>query len=157
TQPSVVVNHLLRHHLLLTGAGQPQRSLHQLRRRALDGAGVYLPEITAVDFLAKSDTRALTTLHACFYVALSRLPVRFVPGLVGVHYAFLALGVDDLLTGTPPPLPEPELRDALTEYVALTQQSPNGPLDRQRLWTGVALVVAMEREHVTMLAELAEW
>src|SRR6202035_735813 len=91
-------------------------------------------------------------LHACFYLALSRLPASFLPELVGVHYVFHALGVDDLLSGTAPMLPEPALRDVLAAYLALA-----GPAERERLHTGLRLALDLEGEHVAMLAELATW
>src|SRR5580658_1032617 len=42
TQPSIVVNKLFAHHYELRGAGNARRSLHYLRKRALEEAGVYL-------------------------------------------------------------------------------------------------------------------
>jgi hypothetical protein len=116
TQPSVIVNRLYAQHFTLRGEGNPRRSLHYLRRRQLEEAGVYLPETGAADFLARAGARPLTALHGSFYLALSRLPANFLPELVGVHYAFHALGVDDLLSGMAPMLPEPALRDVLAAY-----------------------------------------
>ena len=152
TQPSVIVNRLYAQHFAQRGAGNPQRSLHYLRRRELEATGVYLPEIGATDFLDRAAARPLTGLHGCFYLALSRLPANFLPELVGVHYVFHALGVDDLLSGMAPMLPEPELRAVLAAYIELA-----GPAERQRLHTGIQLATALEREHVAMLAELAAW
>jgi len=152
TQPSVVVNRLFGQHFTQRGGGNPRRSLHYLRRRRLEEAGVYLPDIGASDFLSRADARPLTALHASFYLALSRMPANFLPELVGVHYVFHALGVDDLLTGLAPMLPEPELRDVLAVYTDLA-----GPADRRRLHAGIQLAAEMEREHVEMLAELAAW
>lgn len=157
TQPSVIVNHLFRHHYRLKGEGFPQRSLHHRRRRALEDSGAYLPEIDANDFLRKVEVRPLTALHACFYVALSRLPASFLPEVAGVHYAFFALGLDDLLCGTPALLPEPALREALAEYLELTRLGPDGPSQRRRLRRAVQLVLTLEREHAAMLAKLAAW
>jgi hypothetical protein len=152
TQPSVIVNRLYAQHFTQRGEGNPRRSLHHLRRRRLEEAGVYLPQIGAADFLARARARPLTALHCCFYLALARLPASFLPELVGVHYAFHALGVDDLLSGLAPMLPEPALRDVLAAYTELA-----GPAERRRLHAGIALVLALEREHVAMLAELAAW
>jgi hypothetical protein len=152
TQPSVIVNRLFTQHFTLRGAGNPQRSVHQQRRRRLEEAGIYLPDISATDFLARAAARPLTALHGCFYLALSRLPASFLPELVGVHYAFQALGVDDLLAGAAPVLPEPELREVLATYLALA-----GPAERERLNSGLELVLDLEREHVALLAELAAW
>jgi Iron-containing redox enzyme len=152
TQPSVIVNRLFAQHYIQRGEGNPRRSLHQLRRAALEAAGVYLPETGAAEFLSQAGARPLTCLHGSFYLAMSRLPASFLPELVGVHYAFHALGVDDLLTGLPPMLPEPALRAVLAEYLQLA-----GPAERRRLTAGLRLVLDLEREHVAMLAELAAW
>lgn len=157
SQPSVIVNQLFRHHVLLKGEGIPQRSLHHLRRRALEGAGVYLPELSAENFMRKAQARPLTTIHASFYIALSRLPFSFLPEVVGVHYVFHALGVDDLLTGARPLLPEPTLRETLAEFLDLTRRSATGLAERRRLNAAIRLVLALECEHVAMLAEFAGW
>jgi hypothetical protein len=152
TQPSMIVNLLFAQHYVLRGRGNPQRSLPQLRRRQLEEAGSYLPEIGAADFLAQAQARPLTALHGSFYLALSRLPGNFLPELVGVHYAFYALGVDDLLSGMTPVLAEPDLRQVVAAYLTLA-----GPAERSRLHAGIGLALALEREHVAMLAELAAW
>jgi len=152
TQPSVIVNRLYAQHFAQRGQGNPHRSLHYLRRRQMEDVGVYLPEIGAADFLARAGARPLTAVHGSFYLALSRLPANFLPELVGVHYAFHALGVDDLLSGMTPMLAEPALRDLLAAYLELA-----GPAERRRLHAGIRLVLALECEHVAMLAELAAW
>jgi hypothetical protein len=157
TQPSVVVNHLFRHHFRLMGDGNPNRSAHHLRRRALERAGVDLPDVDAADFLARAGARPLTVWHACFSFALGRLPASFLPEVVGVHYAYHALGVDDRLLGLPPALPEPLPRKALAEYLDLTRQAPDGAALRRRLRGAVELVVALEREHAAMRTELSTW
>ncbi|MFE3204473.1 iron-containing redox enzyme family protein [Embleya sp. NPDC059237] len=152
TQPSVVVNRLFAHHLTLRGGGNPERGQARSRRRALEDAGVFLPELAAADFADRARIRPLTALHAAFYLALSRLPANFLPEVSGVHYAFLALGVDDLLADTAPLLPEPALREVLAEHLAVA-----GPAARRRLYTAVRLTLELEREHVAMLAEHAAW
>jgi Iron-containing redox enzyme len=152
TQPSVIVNRLFAQHYVMRGEGNPRRSLHHTRRRQLEEAGIYLPEIGAADFLARAGTRPLTALHGTCYLSLSRLPANFLPELIGVHYAVLALGVDDQLAGLPPMLPEPGLRDVLAGYLKLT-----APAERERLHSGLRLALDLEREHVAMLAELAAW
>ncbi|MGD3109644.1 iron-containing redox enzyme family protein [Streptomyces sp. YGL11-2] len=157
TQPSVIVNRLFRQHFRLQGEGIPQRGLLARRRRALVELGVHLPEIEAADFLARTEARPLTALHATFPLALSRLPASFLPELIGVHYAVFALGIDDLLLGTEPLLPETEVRAVLTEYLAFTEDSPTGPEDRRRLLAAVALMLRLETEHIGMLGELAAW
>jgi hypothetical protein len=152
TQPSVIVNRLYRQHFIQRGEGNPRRSLHYLRRRQMETEGVYLPEIGAAGFLGQAGARPLTALHSCFYLALSRLPANFLPELVGVNYVFHALGVDDLLADVPALLAEPALREVLAAYLELA-----GPAERGRLHSGITLTLALEREHVAMLAELAAW
>jgi hypothetical protein len=152
TQPSVIVNRLFSQYFVLRGSGSPLRSAQHLRRRALEDTGIQLPEIGAASFLDAAGARPLTALHGCFYLALSRLPANFLPELVGVHYVFHTLGVDDLLLGTAPRLTEPELRAMLAQYLALA-----GADERARLADGIALALALEREHVVLLADLAEW
>jgi hypothetical protein len=152
TQPSVIVNRLFAQYFTLRGEERPRCSAHQVRRRALEELDVVLPGIGAADFLDKAGARPLTALHASFYVALSRLPANFLPEVVGVHYVFHALGVDDLVCGTPPPLPEAGLREVLAAYLGLA-----GPDERRRLFAAIRLTLALEREHVGLLAELAAW
>jgi hypothetical protein len=152
TQPAVIVNRLFAQHFALRGEANPSRSVAARRRQSLEQRGVFLPEIAAADFLDAAAARPLTALHGCFYLALSRLPGNFLPELVGVHYAVLALGVDDLLLGMPPPLAEPDLRDVLAGYLELA-----GPAERARLHAGLGRALELEREHVAMLAELAGW
>jgi hypothetical protein len=152
TQPSVIVNRLFAQHFVLRGEGNPQRSLSQLRRRRLEDAGIYLPQVGAEDFLARADARPLTALQASFYLSLSRLPANFLPELVGVHYAVSALGVDDLLLGMTPLLPEPALRDVLAAYLRLA-----GPAERERLQAGLWTAIGLERESVATVTDLADW
>jgi Iron-containing redox enzyme len=152
TQPSIVVNRLFTHHYAQRGDGTPQRMVHHRRRVAMEGLGAYLPDLAAVDFLRRARARPLTALHGCFYLSLSRLPANFLPEVGGVHYVFHALGVDDLLLDTPPLLAEAELREALAEHLGLAAAP-----ERARLLAAVRLTLALEREHVAMLVELAEW
>ncbi|WP_331767508.1 iron-containing redox enzyme family protein [Embleya sp. NBC_00896] len=152
TQPSVVVNRLFAQHLTLRGGGNAEHGQARRRRRALADAGVHLPEIAAADFLDRAQARPLTALHGCFYLALSRLPANFLPEVSGVHYTFHALGTDDLLSGTPPLLSEPALREVLAEHLALA-----GPSARRRLYAAVRLTLELEREHLAMLTELGAW
>jgi hypothetical protein len=157
TQPSVIVNHLYRQHVLLKGRGNVQRSSYHLRRRVLEDHGLYLPEVGADGFLRSARARPLTSLHASFHVALSRLPASFLPEVVGVHYAFYAIGVDDLLSGTRPLLGESAVREVLAGYLALTRRSADGRTERRRLHAAIRLVQRLETGHVAMLTDLAEW
>ena len=128
----MIVNRLFAQHFTLRGEANPRRSLHYQRRQRLEQDGVFLPEIAAADFLAAADARPLTALHGSFYLALSRLPANFLPELVGVHYAVLALGVDDLLLGQTPMIDETGLRSVLDAYLELA-----GPSERARLHAGL--------------------
>lgn len=152
TQPSVIVNRLFTHHFTLRGEANPRQALHYQRRQKLEQEKVFLPDLAAADFLDAAQARPLTALHGAFYLALSRLPANFLPELVGVHYAVLALGVDDQLLGLPPMLPKAELRSALAAYLELA-----GPSERVRLHAGLRCALELEREHVGLLGELAAW
>ena len=152
TQPAVVVNRLFAQHFALAGRGDPLESAHHWRARALEDAGAALPGIAAADFLDKAGARPATVLLACFPLALAALPANFLPEVVGVHHAVNRLGVDDLLLGTPPPVPADDLDDLLAEYAIHAS-----PGDRERVLAAVELVVAMEREHVAVLTDLAEF
>ena len=70
-------------------------------------------------FLARADARPLTALHACWYLALSRLPANFLPEVAGVQFAFRMLGTDDLLLGSHPALPLEALTALLAEFAEL--------------------------------------
>jgi hypothetical protein len=156
TQPSPIVNHLFGHHLRLLGRGLPQRSLHYELRRALEQAGIFLPEAIDIDFPRKAGVRPLTAAHAAYYLSLSRFPATFLPEVVGTHYAFFALGIDDALYATAPMLDEGELRALVAEYLNATRGSADGESFRYRLVRAVSLVLALETEHVDMLLALAE-
>jgi hypothetical protein len=151
TQPADIVHRLLGQQFVLRGEGNPRRDLHHLRQRALEEAGVYVPEITAADFLRNAEARPLTALHGTFYLSLAKLPANFLPEVIGVHYAVTALGVDDELLGMPPMLTEPEPRAVLAEYLAAA------PEHGERVVRAVELAATLELEHVSMLAHLAAW
>ena len=157
TQPSVVVNRLFSHYFALQGEGNPQRGVHHVRSRWLETEGAYLPEIDADDFMGKAGARELTAWHGCFYLALSKLPASFLPEVAGVHYAFHALGVDDLMAGKAPVLAEPTLREALAEYLELAARNATADADPARLLAAVRLTVQLEREQVGLLTDLAGW
>ncbi|MFF0225895.1 iron-containing redox enzyme family protein [Streptomyces sp. NPDC004629] len=152
TQPSIVVNHLVRHQFVWRGEGNPRRGLQQLRGRALEDLGVFLPDVTAPDFLRRAEARPLTAWHGAYHLSLARLPTTFLPEVVGTHYVVAALGVDELLLGTRPMVVEADLRAALADYLALAPASV-----RSRLYAAVTRTLAMELEHVRLLADVAEW
>lgn len=150
TQPAVVVNQLFGHYFAIKGEGDTRRSLAYRRQRALEARGILLPEIDAADFLAEAGAHPLTVWHGSFYLALSRLPASFLPEVIGVHYAFCALGIDDLLTGEPAPIGATTLRVPLDEYLNLA-----GDAGRARARAAAELVIKLEREHVALLRALA--
>ncbi|MFI1568677.1 iron-containing redox enzyme family protein [Streptomyces sp. NPDC020490] len=152
TQPSTVVNHLVRHQFVWRGAGNPRRGLQQMRGQALEDLGVFLPDVTAPDFLRRAEARPLTTWHGAYRLSLARLPATFLPEVVGTHYVMATLGVDELLLGTRPMLTEADLRDTLAHYLALAPS----PV-RNRLYAAVARTLTMELEHVRLLCDVAEW
>jgi len=152
TQPAIIVNRLYAQHYAQRGAGNPLHSQEHRRRRALEAAEVTLPSIGAHDFLARAEARPLTALHACWYLALSRLPANFLPEVVGVQFAFRMLGIDDLLLGSRPVPATEALTSLLAEFTELADQ-----LAQARLVRAVQLVIGLEREHVGMLVELARW
>lgn len=152
TQPAIIVNRLYAQHHALRGAGNYTNSQEHRRRRALESVDVTLPPIGAHDFLAKAGARPLTALHACWYLALSRLPANFLPEVAGVHYAFQLLGTDDLLLDSRPVLSDESLTALLTEFGELADE----PAQR-RFVRAVQLVIELEREQLGMLADLARW
>ncbi|WP_330290047.1 iron-containing redox enzyme family protein [Streptomyces sp. NBC_00576] len=152
TQPATVVNQLVRHQFVWRGEGNPRRSLQQLRTRALEGTGVFLPDVTAQDFLRQAQARPLTSWHGAYCLSLAKLSATFLPEVVGTHYVMAALGVDELLLGTRPLLTEAELRATLADYLALAS-----PPVRSRLYAAVTRTLAMEMEHGKLLADVAEW
>ena len=133
--------------------------MHSVRRRALETIGVRLPDVEAVDFLSKADARPLTALQASFYLALSHLPASFLPEVVGVHYASTC-SASTTCCGAPVRLAEGTLRASLAEdrlraAAEYGLARPAGAAPR-RLTAAVARCT-LEREHVTMLGELARW
>lgn len=156
TQPSPVVNRLFTQHFRLLGRGLPQRSLHYARRCTLERADIYLPEAIDFDFARKAGVRPLTAAQAAYYLSLSRFPATFMPEVIGTHYVFFALAVDDALYATAPTLEEGEVRAVVADYLAATHASPDGEALRGRLARGVSLALRLETQHVEMIAALAE-
>ncbi|HEU5270557.1 MAG TPA: hypothetical protein VFU36_11590, partial [Jatrophihabitans sp.] len=152
TQPAIIVNRLYAQHYAQRGAGNRLHSQEHRRRRALEAAEVTLPPIGAHDFLARAEARPLTALHACWYLALSRLPANFLPEVAGVQFAYRMLGIDDLLLGSRPVSATEPLTSLLAEFTELADQAAQA-----RFVRAVQLVIGLEREHVGMLAELARW
>ena len=156
TQPGASVNQLFAQHFKLLGRGLPQRSLHYARRGSLERAGIFLPELLDIDFPRKAEVRALTAVHASYYLSLSRFPATFMPEVVGTHYAFFMLAVDDALHATVPVLEEGELTEVVGDYIEATYATPDGETLRKRLAHAVSLTLALEAEHIDLLVALAE-
>jgi hypothetical protein len=152
TQPAIFVNRLVRHQWRLRGRGNALESSHRQRALRLEAHQVTLPAASAPGYLRQAAARPLTGLDACFYLALSRLPANFLPEVVGIHYGFFALGVDDRLLDLPAPLSDDELRTGLTEYLSFAAED-----ERRRLRAALRLVISLEREQVAMLEQLAAW
>ncbi|MEO7262652.1 MAG: iron-containing redox enzyme family protein [Jatrophihabitantaceae bacterium] len=152
TQPAILVNRLYAQHYAQRGAGKPMHAQEFRRRRALEATDIALPPIGAHDFLARADVRPLTALHACWYLALSRLPANFLPEVAAVQFAFRMIGIDDLLLGSQPTLPTEALTALLAEFTELAT-----PAACTRFVRAVRLVIDLEREHLGMLTNLARW
>jgi hypothetical protein len=153
TQPSVLVNQLYAQYFAQRGGGIAARSQQDQRRRRLAAQDITLPDLGAHDFLSRAEARPLTAWQACWYLALSRLPANFLPEVAGVQYAFTSLGVDDALLGTEPLLEQQALEDLRAEFAARTAD----PASAGRFSRAVQLTILLERQHVEMLTELADW
>ncbi|APE38539.1 hypothetical protein BOX37_20155 [Nocardia mangyaensis] len=156
TQPSAIVNQLVAHSFFLHGAGEPGNGVGQLRRRAMAAEGVFLPELTAREFLNATQARPLTVHSASFYLALSRLPANFLPEIVAVHYTFGMMAVDDRLLDAGNG-PRPGVDRIISEFLGYTRVSGAGAADQRRLLRAIRLVIRLETEHVGSLVDLAEW
>ncbi|MCY7364784.1 MAG: iron-containing redox enzyme family protein [Frankiaceae bacterium] len=150
TQPAPIVNLLHEQHFAHRGRGNPAADQPRRRRRALEDRGVTLPHVAAPDFLERAGVHDLTAWHGAFALALGRLPVGHLPELLGVHCARHLLGVDDRLLGTRSAVADADVVALLGEGLAV------GGGWAVRVHTGVDLAVAMEREHVALLAAVAE-
>ncbi|CAM4463085.1 iron-containing redox enzyme family protein [Nocardia ninae] len=156
TQPSGIVNQLVAHSFLLHGAGEPGQAVGQLRRRAMAAEGVFLPELTAREFLSATQARPLTAHSASFYLALSRLPANFLPEIVAVHYAFDMMAVDDHLLGMGC-RQLPRLDRIIPDFLGYARISGTAATDVPRLLRAIRLVIRLETEHIGSLVDLAHW
>ncbi|NNH68366.1 iron-containing redox enzyme family protein [Nocardia uniformis] len=156
TQPSALVNQLVAHSFFRHGAGEPGNAIGQLRRRALAAAGVFLPEVTAREFLSVTQARPLTVHSASFYLALSRLPANFLPEIIAVHYTFGMMGVDDRLLDVGSG-PRPNLDRIIADFLGYARMSGTAATDVPRLLRAIRLVIRLETEHVGALVDLAQW
>ncbi|WP_375414839.1 iron-containing redox enzyme family protein [uncultured Bradyrhizobium sp.] len=107
------------------------------------------------DFTRQSGIGATTALYSAFLLSLSRYPVNYLPEVVGIHYAYHAMGIDDLLLGTAPVITGPEVKVVLSHYLDLLDAKASEKLI-WRLARSIALAVELEVQHVCMLVEIAE-
>jgi hypothetical protein len=151
TQPAPVVNDLFRLHFANRGRGDTRDDQVARRRQALAAALPDLPHPSASDFLQRCSASALTAWQGVCYLALSRLPGTFLPELIGLHWAHHELGIDDHLLGLAPTGPKPDVHAVVRRFCAESDQQVLARLHR-----GADLAIALEREHVALLGELAD-
>jgi hypothetical protein len=155
TQPAGIVNLLFGHYWRLQGEGNTARSIATTRSRLFEQAGVFLSPVGDTDFPRRSGMGATTALYAAFLLSLSRYPVNYLPEVVGIHYAYHALGIDDVLVGTAPIITESEVKAILANYLDLLDAAAAKMLV-WRVARSIALGVELEVQHAGMLAEMAE-
>ena len=156
TQPAPVVNQLFQQHFADRGGTNPRAARSRVRRRRLEDLGVSLPHLMDTEFLARAATLPLTAWHGCAYLALGRYGASFLPELVGLHCAHKLLGIDDQLLGLPAPAGSNELAAMLGDYLEFAAGPDGDPRVVQQIADGVRAGLALEREHVAVLAEVAE-
>jgi hypothetical protein len=156
TQPAPIVNRLFLQHFANRGRGDHCNDQAYRRRRVLEEHGVVLPHIMATDFLERAGARPVTAWHGAFYLALSRLAASFLPELIGVHCAHHLLGVDDRMLGTVPAVADPDVIALLDEFLSVAADMSDGRVLTARLLDGLRVGIALEREHVGVLGQLAE-
>lgn len=152
TQPAQVVNHLMRHQFALRGEGRFECGQRAVRSRALTEQRVHLPDVTATEFLRKAEARPLTAWHGAYRLSLASVPATFLPEVVATHCVLTALGVDELLLGTDSPLSPGDVWTMLDDYLSVAPE----PI-RHRVAAAADLALAMERQHIALITELADW
>jgi hypothetical protein len=156
TQPAPVVNRLFEYQFADRGGIDPRAAQGRRRRRRLEDLGVGLPHLLDFDFLARAAATPVSAWHGCGYLALGRYGASFLPELIGLHCAHKLLAVDDRLLGLAPTLDADDLAATLTEYLDFAASDQDGPRLAQQVADGVRAELALEREHVALLVELAE-
>ena len=156
TQPAPVVNLLFAQHFADRGGVDPHAAQSRVRRRRLEDLGVSLPHLMDTEFLGRAATLPLTAWHGCGYLALGRFGASFLPELVGLHCAHKLLGVDDRVLGLAGTVGGDELAAVLTEYLEFAAGADGVPALSQQVADGVRAGLALEREHVGVLTQLAK-
>lgn len=156
TQPASVVNLLFGQQFADRGRINSRTGQAQVRRRALEDAGITLPHLMDSDFLLRAAARPITAWHGSSYLALARYGASYLPEIVGLHCAHRLLGVDDQLLGLAPVIAEADLVAVLTEFYAFADGPDGDSRLVERLACGFRTGLALEDEHVAVLADIAE-
>ncbi|MGL4310639.1 MAG: iron-containing redox enzyme family protein [Paracoccaceae bacterium] len=156
TQPGRAVNVLYGHHFRWLGEGVIEKAVPELRRRAMNEAGVILPALIERSFAEKAMPTTSTALAAAWMVALSRYPANYLPEVLGAHIAYHAIGLDAALFGVETPFGEDDLAALMETYLAEIDGHPDAPQLVGRILNAVALIADMEAQQSALLAEVAE-
>ncbi|MGI9498542.1 MAG: iron-containing redox enzyme family protein [Geminicoccaceae bacterium] len=155
TQPGLVTNFLYGQHFAWLGGGAPENAVSHARRHALERAGLALPPILDRHFTKKAGSSDESLLTASFYLSLAQFPANYLPELVGIHYAFHALAIDNLLLGIETPLSDRDLLDVVAAFLDEIEGDPSAPDLLHRLIQGITLGIELEQNHVSLLCEVA--
>jgi len=156
TQPGRTANELLGQHFRWLGEGVIEAAVPELRRHAMNEAGVILPGLIELSFAEKAAPAAGTALAAAYLVALSRYPATYLPEVVGTHLAYHGLGLDAALLGVGTPFGVDDLLRLARTFLVEAEGDPKATELAARLRRAVAVVVAIETRQAALLAELAE-
>ncbi len=156
TQPGRAVNELLGQHFRWLGEGVIEKAVPELRRRAMNEAGVILPGLIEQSFAEKARPAAGTAMDAAYLVALSRYPANYLPEVVGTHLAYHALGLDAVLYGVPAPFGADDLVRLDRTFRDEIARHPKAADLAARMLRAAAVIVEMETRQAAFLAELAE-
>jgi len=155
TQPDLSVNVVYGQHFRWLGQGVIENSVPELRRRALNKAGVMTPGVLDSGFVLKSDLSVSTALYAAFLTALSRFPANHYPEVIGVHVAYHALGLDERLLGVSSDISSKDLQFCIETFCSGARARADGDLWVERFLHAVALTLDMEQRHLDILCEIA--
>jgi hypothetical protein len=156
TQPGRAVNELLGQHYRWLGEGVIEKAVPELRRRAMNAAGVVLPGLIERSFAEKAMPAASTAMDAAYLVALSRYPANYLPEVVGTHLAYHGLALDTALFGVPAPFGAECLERLGRTYRNEIEGRPDAAELTGRMHRAVAVIVEIETRQAALLAELAE-
>ncbi|MET3139446.1 hypothetical protein AAKU61_003827 [Undibacterium sp. GrIS 1.2] len=156
TQPDRTVNILFGQHFRYMGEARIEASSRELRRRALNAAGVELPAITDESFGAKANICDSTALFVAFYLGLSRFAANFLPEVLGVHVAYNGLGLDSALLSETACITVQDLTVAVEAFTEGLVHDGNRLAQVERFLRAVAITVDMEQRHAGILIETAK-